>query len=246
MIHNFPNGERGSSAESSPTDSPTLSPSRSRHKITALFHDKEYVSSSDTSSDLDYNGGMSKNAQKRQARKIQSESRSRQSLERKEESEEKIRQKLEEASKHETKEMKDRYGELPLIQSTERSGHGWIRFENITPDMLGQQIVFRARIHHTRRMGLKLVFFVFRQQITTIQGVLSEVPGEASILMLHWAEHLPRGSIVRIRGGLQRPEAPVKSTTIHELEVKITEMKVIVRREDPSKCMLSYGKRAPC
>lgn len=217
-----------------------------RKLIAAVFQDKEMLSSSDDFSGLEeYDGGMSKNAQKRQARKQQRESRSRLSLERQEESEERIKNKLEEASKHETPKMKSRYGELPLMQSTDRSKENRISFEHIHPEMLGQEIVFRARLHHVRRMGLKLVFFIFRQQINTMQGVLNEVPGEASIVMLHWAEHVQRGSIVRIKGVLQKPEAPVKSTSMHELEVKVTEMKVIVRREDPGKRICGYSKRIP-
>jgi ergosteryl-3beta-O-L-aspartate synthase len=218
-IHHLPNGDRKPSADSSPAGSPKLSPSSPhRRSIAAIFQDKESVSSSEDFSDLDYDLGMSKNAQKRQTRKRERESRSRLSIEQREESEERMRQKLEEASKHETEEMKNRYGQLPLMQSTDRPREGRISFEQITPDMVGQEIVFRARVHHVRRMGLKLVFFIFRQQINTMQGVLNEVPSEASIVMLHWAEHIQRGSIVRVKGVLQKPEAPVKSTTIHELE----------------------------
>jgi ergosteryl-3beta-O-L-aspartate synthase len=233
-IH-LPNGDRRGSRDTSPAGSPKLSPSSPHRKsIAALFLDKESVSSSEDFSDLDYGDGtMSKNAQKRQARKKERESRSRLSLEHQEESEERMKAKLDEASKHETEEMKARYGPLPLMQSTERSGEERIKFENITSEMIGKEIVFRARLHHVRRMGPKLVFFIFRQQINTMQGVLNEIPGISSLLMLHWAEHLERGSILRVKGTVQRPESPVKSASQHELELKISEMKLIVRRADP-------------
>jgi ergosteryl-3beta-O-L-aspartate synthase len=240
-IHVLPNGDRKSSADSSPVGSPRLSPSNTwgsfspRRSLAAVFHEKEYVSSSDDFSDLEIDGALSKNAQKRQARRSQRESRSRLSLERKEESEERMKNKLEEASKHETDEMKSRYGEMPLMQSTDRTGESRINFEHITVDMIGQEITFRARLHHVRRMGAKLVFFVFRQQVNTIQGVLNEVPGQASIVMLHWAEHVQKGSIMRIKGVLQKPEASVKSSSIHDLEVKVIEMKVIIRRAEPGR-----------
>lgn len=251
-IHHLPNGAHKSDSGSSPVDSPVISPPNSpkpfssfnpRKSLTAIFHEKEYISSSDDFSDLEADEGKSKNALKRQARKQQRESRSRLSLEKKESSEERVKNKLEEASKHETEEMKSRYGDLPLIQSTERTGENRTNFQNITSDMEGQEIVFRARLHHLRRMGLKLVFFVFRQQINTMQGVLNEVPGQSSIVMLHWAEHIQRGSIVRIKGVLQKPEVPIKSTTLQDLEVKITEFKLIVRRADPGKQMCGYDKQ---
>jgi ergosteryl-3beta-O-L-aspartate synthase len=243
-IHDFPIGERGSSADTSPVASPRIScSSPHRRSIATVFHEKEYVSSSDDFSSSDYEGGLSKNAQKRQTRKLQRESRSRLSIERKDESEERTKNKLDEASKHETEAMKNRYGQLPLMQSTERSGDSRVNLEDITPNMVGQEIVFRARIHHVRRMGSKLVFFIFRQQINTIQGVLNELPGLTSLVMLHWAEHLQRGSIVKISGVLQKPEVPVKSTTWHDLEVKVNEMKLIVRRADPSKSTHAFCTR---
>lgn len=155
-----------------------------------------------------------------------------------------MRNRLEEASKHETDEMRSRYGELPLIQSTERVGERRINFEDLTQDMVGQEILFRARLHHVRRMGSKLVFFIFGQQINTMQGVLNEVPGISSIVMLHWAEHVQRGSIVRVKGVVQKPEAPVKSTSVHELEVKVTEMHLVVRRAEPRKQM-RHSDRCP-
>jgi ergosteryl-3beta-O-L-aspartate synthase len=219
---------------------PFFSPRRS---IAAVLHEKELVSSndefSDDFSDLDYAGQKSKNAQKREAKKQHREPRSRLSLEQKQESEKRLKSKLEEASKHETQEMRNRYGDLPLVQSSERSRESRINIENITADMIGQEIVFRARLHHVRRMGLKLVFFVFRQQLNTMQGVLNETLGLASIIMLHWAEHIPRGSIVKVKGILQKPEVPVKSTSIHEIEVKVIEMKLIIRRAEPGMSMKS-------
>lgn len=43
--------------------------------------------------------------------------------------------------------------------------------------MNGRIVTFRARIHTIRRLSAKLVFLVFRQQTTTIQGVLQSNEG---------------------------------------------------------------------
>jgi len=241
-IYHLPSGEGRSSADSSPASSPRRSHSKPfssfspRRSIVAVLRDKDIVSSndefSDEFSDPDYAGQKSKNAQKRQARKQHCELRSHHSLEQMQESEKMLKKKLEEASKHETQEMRNRYGDLPLVQSAERSRENRIKIEDITADMVGQKIVFRARLHHIRCMGLKLVFFIFRQQLHTIQGVLNEAPGLTSIVMLHWAEHIPRGSIVKVKGVLQKPEVPVKSTSMHEMEVKVIEVRLIVRRAE--------------
>ena len=74
-------------------------------------------------------------------------------------------------------------------------------------------------------MGVKLTFLIFRQQISTVQGVMVEE--------MHWAEHLRTGSIVLVSGTIQKPEIPVKSVSIHAVEVHVTKLKMIVKRAEP-------------
>ncbi|KAL1956344.1 hypothetical protein VTO42DRAFT_7427 [Malbranchea cinnamomea] len=131
-----------------------------------------------------------------------------------------------------TDEMKARYGDLPLMQSRDRPRQKLTRFDSITIDSIGEEITFRARLHVVRRMGSKLVFMVFRQQITTLQGVLTEEKNVVSMPMIRWAEHIRAGSIVRVKGQLRQPLAPVSGTTIHHVELHIRELHVIVRRDE--------------
>lgn len=203
-----------------------------RRSIAAVFSRETWASSSDdVSSDDASSENLSKNAQKKQRKKIERESRSRLSVEQNDDTQSRLKEKLEEAEKSETAEMRAKYGELPLIQSTHRGTDERIKVNTITEDMLGKEICFRARLHVVRNMSSKLTFLVFRQQIDTIQGVLHEVPGQKSILFLHWAERLRTGSIVLVKGTLKKPDVPVKSATIHNLEVQIAELHEIVRRE---------------
>ncbi|KAK2731565.1 hypothetical protein FQN57_003289 [Myotisia sp. PD_48] len=132
-----------------------------------------------------------------------------------------------------TPEMKARYGDLPLMQSRDRPRQELAQFESITPEWDGRKIVFRARLHVVRRMGTRLSFLVFRQQVNTLQGVLHAEPGKRSSHMIHWAERIPVGSIVKVKGHLKRPDVPIIGATIHDLEFSIEEIHVIVRREDP-------------
>jgi ergosteryl-3beta-O-L-aspartate synthase len=239
-------GESKANAVPSPIKSHELSPgspgSPKLRTMAAIFQEKEYVSSSEDYSDLDNPGSPSKNAQKRQARRQHRESRSKLILEQRKESQERFNRKLEDASKEETEEMRSCYGELPLVQSTDRSSEPRAHFQDVSPEMVGQEVVFRARIQHVRRMGPRLVFFIFSQQINTMQGVLVDAPNKTSIAMLHWAEHVPTGSIVRVTGTVQKPEALVKSATLHELEVRITKLNTIVRRAEPGKTVLTIEK----
>ena len=60
-----------------------------------------------------------------------------------------------------------------------------------------------------------------------------EKPGEIGPLMMHWAEHLRTGSIVLVTGILKKPEIPVRSASIHNMEVHVSKFKCIVKRAEP-------------
>ncbi|KAI5302869.1 hypothetical protein KEM55_000854, partial [Ascosphaera atra] len=128
--------------------------------------------------------------------------------------------------------MKKNYGDLPLLQSSERPLEKFTKLDQITDDMVDQEIVFRARVHNLRRMGPKLVFLLFRQQITTIQGVLHERSGAISTVMVHWAEHIPLGSIVKVRAQIRHAAVTVKKTDFHNIELDIRSLHVISRRQE--------------
>lgn len=244
VIHT--NGEGRRSSEGSPAARPgdhkdhSPSPfSPHRKSIATYLFDKDNISGSDNDNDSDaYDSDgqiISKNEKKRRARKAQHESHSRESVESREASRERVKKRLDEAAKTETDEMKTRYGALPLMQSTSRSTDKRINIESIKEDMAGQEVVFRARLHHVRAMSAKLVFLLFRQQINTIQGVLHEKPGVISQIFLHWAEHVRTGSVLLVKGVIQKPDVPVKSASIHGVEVVITELKLIVARAEPGR-----------
>ena len=220
------NGGDGTHSPSSGTHSP-----RRSLALTNIFSEKEYVSSSDDFASGDESEGMSKNAQKRQARKHLREARTRHSLESNEESEAKHNERMEQAEKDLTPDMKARYGELPLVQSTEKLAGTRIKVDIVSPDMVGQEVTFRARLHVVRRMGIKLVFLVFRQQIFTIQGVLHDEPGRISPLMIQWVHALRPGSIMQVKGTLKKPDVPIIGASIHNVEINIDDLKIIVKRE---------------
>ena len=172
-------------------------------------------------------------------RKQKNESKMRHSIDSREESEERLLQRMQEIKKNETPEMSARYGDMGLMQSKTRDSDTRIQIDTINKEMLGKEVCFRARLHHVRAMGPKLVFLIFRQQIHTIQGVLVEDTGKISAAMLHWAEHLRSGNIMLIKGIVQEPTSPVKATSIHDVELGITTLKVIVRRAQPGRAVLS-------
>jgi hypothetical protein len=232
-------GNRRGSGDVSP-NTPTSGAASPRRSIAHVFSRKiDYNSSTDTDtetdSDIDNPDGLSKNAAKRQANKQKKkEAKSRLSLEHRDDSEDRAHARLEDARAKETPEMRARYGELPIMQSQDAQNQNRIKIDSITEAMVGQEVLFRARVHHLRNMSQKLMFMIFRQQITTIQGVIAEEVGAISPVMIHWAEHLRVGSVVLVKGVVQMPGFPIKSATNHVIEIKVTELKVIVKREDTS------------
>jgi hypothetical protein len=234
VIHTNGEGRRSNSPGPLGTKSPDHSPSPASHSavsptgshrksIAAFLFDKDYASGSEYESEDFDSDGMSKNAK------------SRMSMQSRDSSEDRAKKRLDEAAKTETDEMKARYGSLPLMQSTARDTDNRINIDTITEDMADQEVVFRARLHHVRAMSAKLIFLIFRQQISTIQGVLTQEPGVISEIFLHWAEHLRTGSIVLVKGIIQKVLVPVKSASVHGVEVKVRELKVIVARAEPGK-----------
>ena len=213
--------------------SPTASPRRSI--LGNFLRDRnDYVSSSEDLSDDSSSGSLSKNQQKRLVRQHRRSERSRLSEEMFSESDHRRKEEeIAKAAAEETADMKARYGELPLMQSSERPRELRTRIDDITPAMVGQQVFFTARLHVVRRMSAKLVFLVFRQQLGTFQGVLHERPGISSIAMIQWVEHLRVGSFITVRGTVQKPEVPVLGCTIHDVELAIDSVHLLVRREEP-------------
>jgi aspartyl/asparaginyl-tRNA synthetase len=109
---------------------------------------------------------------------------------------------------------------LLLTLFTERKSE---RIAKLSRGEVGRQVVFKARIHHARAMSKHILFLVFRQNIGTIQGVLTE--GETvSKNMLLWAETIHHESVVWVEGVLQIPQneqGEVRSSSVRDVEVKI-------------------------
>ena len=78
--------------------------------------------------------------------------------------------------------------------------------------------------------GAKMVFVVLRQQDHTIQGLVVVEPELVSKKMVRWVEGVNDESIVLVEAVVQRAKEPIKSCTIHDVELKVRK----VRRRAPS------------
>lgn len=99
------------------------------------------------------------------------------------------------------------------------------------------------------------MFLIFRQQMSTIQGVLAYEEGVVSETMVQWAEHLHHESIVLVEGVLQKPkdgQEEVKSASIHQLEVKIekvdppSSLSFHGNTKNSARCMLLLSQPSHC
>ncbi|KAH9830768.1 aspartyl-tRNA synthetase, cytoplasmic [Rhodofomes roseus] len=131
---------------------------------------------------------------------------------------------------HDEDPLRDNYGDLPLNMSQVELPPDLNSLISIADTPEGEHVKFRARVHHIRPLGSKIVFLIFRSQLTTLQGVLIEEEGQVSQNMVRWAEGLNRESIVVVEGMVQKPkdgQEEVHSTRVHNHEVKIEKLFVV-------------------
>ncbi|KZT64350.1 lysyl-tRNA synthetase [Daedalea quercina L-15889] len=131
---------------------------------------------------------------------------------------------------HDGDPLRDHYGDLPLNMSNAQYTPDLTSLISVVETPEGEHVKFRARIHHIRPLGSKIVFLIFRSQLTTLQGVLTEEEGMVSQNMVRWAEGLNRESIVLVEGMVQKPgdgQEEVHSTRVHNHEVKVEKLFVV-------------------
>lgn len=147
-----------------------------------------------------------------------------------EELQQKRRQSEERAEREETPEQRAKYTVWPVnIYAGQLKGLEFLDISTISASLVGKSVGFRARIQNLRKMSAHLVFFVFRQQTSTIQGVMQEQRG-ISQHMVRWAEHLPLETIVYVKGRVQEVKAKqheVIGATIHDAEIAVEELHVV-------------------
>ncbi|KAI1097301.1 aspartyl-tRNA synthetase [Jackrogersella minutella] len=128
----------------------------------------------------------------------------------------------------ESPEIRSNYGTID-----EESMPASFLLEHLSTDHIGKTISFNARLHHVRSVSSKLAFVLLRQQVDTVQGVLHVQEGVVSENFVRWAEHLNTESVVHVRGTVREPPEHIKTCSIHNLEIIIDSMHVLVPVEEP-------------
>ena len=117
------------------------------------------------------------------------------------------------------------YGPLPLNQSQSRSRRQRDSIETF-PNRIGEGVLFRARVQTSRAQGNKMVFLTLRQGTETVQGLLIVTPDRISKQMAKWAASLADESIVLVEGIAKEVQDPIKSATISNVEVYISQARI--------------------
>ncbi|KAI0172168.1 aspartyl-tRNA synthetase [Hypoxylon sp. FL1284] len=125
-------------------------------------------------------------------------------------------------------ELQSSYGTLTAEDMPES-----FSLDGLTTDHIGQTISFNARLHHVRSVSAKLAFILLRQQVDTVQGVLQTRDGVVSERFVRWAEHLNAECLVHVRGTVRAPPETIKTCSVHNLEILIDSMHVLVPVEEP-------------
>ncbi|KZT74676.1 aspartyl-tRNA synthetase [Daedalea quercina L-15889] len=90
--------------------------------------------------------------------------------------------------------------------------------------MDGTQVFLRARVQTSRAQGSKMVFFNLRQRIDSVQALLTVSPEKVSKQMAKWAAGLAMESIVLVEGTVKKTPEPIKSATVSDVEIHISQI----------------------
>jgi hypothetical protein len=118
----------------------------------------------------------------------------------------------------------DFYGKLPLNQSQTRTNRPRSQIADFAPALDGQKVLFRARVNTSRAQGNKMVFLNLRQRTDSVQALLTVAPGKVSKQMAKWAAGLAIESIVLVEGIIQKSPEPIKSASVSDVEVLISQV----------------------
>lgn len=117
----------------------------------------------------------------------------------------------------------DFYGTLPLNQSQSRPRRERVHLASLS-DRDEQTILFRARVQTSRAQGNKMVFLNLRQGTESVQALAVVTPEKISKQMVKWIAGLADESIVLVEGIVHKSPEPIKSATVSDVEVHITQV----------------------
>ncbi|TFY74104.1 hypothetical protein EWM64_g9907, partial [Hericium alpestre] len=123
------------------------------------------------------------------------------------------------------------YGKLPLNKSQERPNRPRVQITAL-PSLEGQTVLLRARVHTSRAQGTKMVFLNLRQRMDSVQALVTGAPEKVSKAMVKWVAGLQDESIVLVEGVVKAAPEEIKSATVGNVELHVSQIHLIVGLEE--------------
>ena len=134
----------------------------------------------------------------------------------------------------------DNYGDLSKSRETEIT-----HLKDLSEELVSKEVTVIVRIHNNRSQSAKLAFLMLRQQGKTIQAVVAAGGDAVSKQMVKWCIGINVNSFVKLSGKLVKPETPVASATISELELHVTKIYMISQAAEQIPMQVKDAERPP-
>ncbi|KAJ2758488.1 aspartate--tRNA ligase dps1, partial [Coemansia nantahalensis] len=119
------------------------------------------------------------------------------------------------------------YGKAPTNMSRVKTDKQWTEVRAISEAMVGQVVHVQARVQTSRATGNKMCFLVLREATATVQALVQVNSDTVSKQMVKFASGIPSESIVDITAAVVRPNEPVKSCSVGDVELHVSALFVI-------------------
>ncbi|KAH0843349.1 hypothetical protein AYO21_09963 [Fonsecaea monophora] len=134
---------------------------------------------------------------------------------------------------------KDKYGTLP--QDDPEITH----LKKLGEEHVDKEVTVIVRVHNSRSQSAKLAFLMLRQQGKTIQAVVAAIGDAVSRQMVKWAVGVNINSFVRVSGIVKKPNPPVASASISDLELHVTKIYLIASAAEQIPMQVKDAERPP-
>ncbi|KIW99715.1 aspartate-tRNA(Asn) ligase [Rhinocladiella mackenziei CBS 650.93] len=134
---------------------------------------------------------------------------------------------------------KDNYGKLPKhdVEIT--------HLKKLDEEYVDKEVTVITRIHNSRSQSAKLAFLMLRQQGKTIQAVVAADGDSVSRQMVKWSSGINVNSIVRVTGAVKKPNPPVASASISDLELHVSKIYLIAQASEQIPMQVKDAERPP-
>ena len=134
----------------------------------------------------------------------------------------------------------ENYGELSKSKETEIT-----HLNQLSEEDVDKEVTVIVRIHNSRSQSAKLAFLMLRQQGKTIQAVVAASGDAVSRQMVKWCIGVNINSFVKVSGVVKKPNPPVASATISNLELHVTKIYIISPASETIPMQVKDAERPP-